>query len=229
MSNLYALLLSLGLVVVVILSSELLVKLLHVPKEESRKFIHIGVSHWWLLAMFTMDSWRWAIIPPIIFIVLNLISWWTGMFSAMERKPRDPANLGTVYFPITLLILVILTWQDSPVLTGLNPYLGALGVMAMGYGDGFAALIGSKHGRRKWNFLNSTKSVEGSIAMFLAALLPLFLILATNIGMGQPLFIVAVAVLLSALATVVEAVTPWGLDNLTVPFTVVAVAYIILF
>lgn len=114
MSNLYALLLSLGLVVVVILSSELLVKLLHVPKEESRKFIHIGVSHWWLLAMFTMDSWRWAIIPPIIFIVLNLISWWTGMFSAMERKPRDPANLGTVYFPITLLILVILTWQDSP-------------------------------------------------------------------------------------------------------------------
>lgn len=229
MSNLHALLLSMGLVIVVILASELLVKLLHLPKEESRKFVHIGVSHWWLLAMFTLDSWRWAIIPPIIFIALNLISWWTGMFSAMERKPRDPANLGTVYFPIALLVLVILTWEDSPVLTGVHPYLGALGVLAMGYGDGFAALVGSKHGQHKWRLLNSTKSVEGSIAMFLAALLPLFLILATNYGMTQPIFTLAIAVLLSALATAVEAITPWGLDNLTVPIIVVAVAHIILF
>lgn len=227
MNNLIPLLLSMALVIVVLFSSELLVRLLHLPKEESRKFVHIGVSHWWLLAMFTLDSWRWAIIPPIVFIVLNLVSWWTGMFSAMERKPRDPTNLGTVYFPIALLVMVILTWQDSPVLTGVNPWLGALGIMAMGWGDGFAALIGTKWGRHKFTFMNSNKSLEGSLTMFIAALLPLFFLIILGFALA-PLPALAIAALLALIGTIVEALTPWGLDNLTLPFAVTLVAYVIL-
>ncbi len=227
MTDTYALILSFVLVFGVIIASEILVKVLRLPKEESRKLVHIGVSHWWLLAMFTFSSWRWAIIPPIIFIILNLASWWTGMFSSMERKPRDPASLGTVYFPIALLLMVLLTWQDSPVLVGVHPYLGALGIMAMGYGDGFAALVGTKWGRHKFSLLGSTKSLEGSLTMFVAALVPLLLLIMPGFALA-PLSALAAAAQLALAATIVEALTPWGLDNLTVPFAVTLITYAIL-
>lgn len=227
MDNVLGLIMSFVAVFAVMFASEMLLKVLNLPKEESRKFVHIGVSHWWLLAMFAFSSWRWAIIPPIFFILLNLISWYTGLFSSMERKPRDPANLGTVYFPIALLIMVVLTWQDSPILENVHPFLGGLGIMAMGYGDGFAALVGSNLGKHKFTFLGSTRSLEGSLAMFVAALFPLFFLISSFALPALPAL--AAAAMLSLLATIIEAITPWGLDNLTVPFAVITAAYFILF
>ncbi|MTI95842.1 MAG: phosphatidate cytidylyltransferase [Firmicutes bacterium] len=196
--------------------SELLVRLFHLPKEESRKFVHIGVSHWWLIAMFFFTEWQWAIIPPITFIFLNLVSWYTGIFDSMERKTRDINNLGTVYFPIALLILVLLTWFDSPVFEGVHPYIGALGIMAMGYGDGFAGLIGTNFGKTKYTLFGATKSVEGSIAMLVASFIPLFVILLLGPGLGL-VWALGGALLLAVAATAIEALTPKGLDNLTVP------------
>jgi phytol kinase len=203
----------------IIFISEMMVKLFQLPKEESRKFVHIGVSNWWLLAMFTFDSWTWAIIPPILFILLNLASWYTGLFDSMERRTRDINNLGTVYFPIALLLLVVLTWYDSPVLSGVAPYIGGLGILAMGYGDGFAALIGTWHGKHKYTILGSTKSLEGSFTMFVAALIPIFLLI--HFGTGFALMpALGAALFLAVLAALVEAVTPRGLDNLSVPLAV---------
>jgi len=230
--NGWALGLSFALVFGIIFLSELLVKLFNLPKEESRKFIHIGVSNWWILAMFAFDSWTWAIIPPILFILLNLVSWYSGLFGSMERKTRDLNNLGTVYFPIALLVMVVLTWHDSPIFTGVAPYIGGMGILAMGYGDGFAALIGSWHGKHKFTILGSIKSIEGSIAMFFAALIPLFLLTAFGAfgGIGTETWLPALGLAagLALFATLVEAVTPGGLDNLTVPFAV-TMAWILLF
>jgi len=225
--NVFALILSFVLVLGIIAVSELMEKRFKLPKEESRKLVHIGVSHWWLLAMAGFTSWKWAIVPPIAFIALNLFSWYSGLFDAMERKPRDLTNLGTVYFPIALLLMVIFTWQDSPVLSNAHPYLGGLGIMAMGYGDGFAALVGSHRGTRKYSILGSTKSLEGSLTMFIAALIPLFFLILLG-GSVPWLLALGLAALLSLLATIVEAVTPLGLDNLTVPFAVTLLACLIL-
>jgi len=225
MGNIWGLILSLVLVFGIILLSQLLVKLFHLTKEESRKLVHIGVSNWWLVAMLAFDSWQWAIIPAVIFIVLNLISWYTGAFSAMERQPRNPHNLGTVYFPISLSILVILTWHDSPVFAEAAPYIGGLGILAMGYGDGLAALVGTRSGRRKYNILGTTKSLEGSLAMFIGSLVPIFILLMLGAQLGF-LPALAYAVALATLATLVEAITPWGLDNLTVPL-IISLAWIV--
>lgn len=226
MDNIWALGLSFALVFGIILISEMMVKLFKLPKEESRKFVHIGVSNWWLLAMFTFDSWTWAIIPPIAFIILNLVSWYTGLFDSMERKTRDINNLGTVYFPISLLGLVILTWPDSPVFAETAPYIGGLGILAMGYGDGFAALFGSWHGKHKYSIFGSVKSIEGSTAMFIGALIPIFLLILGNSGFSIGAAI-AYSLCLSVLATIIEAITPRGFDNITVPFAI-SLTYILL-
>ena len=219
MRNIWSLIISFLFVFFILYLSTMLVRLFRTPKEESRKLVHIGVCNWWLLAMLGFDSWRWAIIGPIVFIFLNLISWYTGMFDSIERKTRDINNLGTVYYPISLLLLVLFTWYDSPVFTGVNPYIGGLGVMAMGYGDGFAALIGTWQGKHKYSVLGAPKSIEGSIAMFLASLVPLFLMIIAGAEMDW-LSALGLAIAFSALGTIVEAVTPRGLDNLTVPLIV---------
>jgi phytol kinase len=133
----------------------------------------------------------------------------------MERSGNG--NLGTVYFPISLLILVILTFGVT-----FNPLIGAIGILTLGYGDGLAAAIGSKWGKRK---LIYGKSVEGSLTMFLATFIVTFTLLAFNFSLPIAL---SVGLVLAIFATLIELYTPKGLDNLTVPLLTSLIYYLIL-
>ena len=54
--------------------------------EGSRKFIHIGLANWWILAMFLFRSNIAAAIGPFTFVILNYLSYKNRWFSAMERR-----------------------------------------------------------------------------------------------------------------------------------------------
>jgi phytol kinase len=66
--------------------------------------------------------------------------------------------------------------------------------------------------------VGSTRSLEGSTVMFLAGwlatLIPLLLLAPSPLGLPAALVAAAVTALG---ATVIEALSPWGIDNLTVP------------
>lgn len=177
--------------------------------EGARKLIHIGVSNWWIIAMLTFDNVVFAIIPPITFIILNYANYRLKLVKAMDNEKRS--DLGTVYFPISLLILAILSWGVAPFNIEPLGYFGAFGILVMGYGDGFAAVIGEKFGKTKLLF---NKSFEGSSAMFVAS----FIVVATLLLVhgGHPLWWLT-AFVVALIATVVELVSPLSLDNLTVP------------
>lgn len=179
--------------------------------EGARKFIHIGVSNWWILAMLFFDNIIWASIAPVVFILLNYVSFKMNLIKAMERSGKG--TLGTVYFPISLLILVIVTFLIE------QPFIGAIGILILGYGDGLAAVIGKKYGKHKLMF---GKSVEGTITMFVTSLIVSFSLLV----IFTPRY-VWLAVLIALFATVVEVVTPKGLDNLSVPLLTSAFSYLI--
>ncbi|HKK49109.1 MAG TPA: hypothetical protein VJ932_08420, partial [Alkalispirochaeta sp.] len=71
----------------------------------TRKVVHIGVAHWWIIAMLFIDDLMVALIGPVSFILINWYSYRTHVFAAMEHsEPRK--NLGTVYFPVALTALV---------------------------------------------------------------------------------------------------------------------------
>lgn len=175
--------------------------------EGSRKFIHIGVSNWWIIAMYYFDSRLWASIVPIIFIVLNYISYKFNVVKAMERD-GEKNDLGTVYFPISLLVLVLISFSNYS-----EPYVGALGILIMGYGDGFAAILGKKFGKRKFLIFGNKKSIVGSTAMFVFSFIVSFLIL----YFYSPDNLLIKCIVIASFSTVVEGVSPFGLDNLTVP------------
>ena len=98
-----------------------------------------------------------------------------------------------------------------------------MGILAMSYGDGLASLIGIRYGKRKYTVFKDTKSYIGSIAMFLFTF---FLLVIAVVFYAEPLTTRTIAYLLcmAGVATVVEGITPLGLDNLSVPF-VTAVMY----
>ncbi len=171
----------------------------------TRKFVHVGVGMWVIGTVLLFSSWQVAIIPPLSFIVLNYISYRRDVFKAIESS--DKRNLGTVYFPISFALVIALFWA--------KPAVVVAGLMPMTWGDAMAAVVGQRWGRHRFSVAGGTKSVEGSAAMFVASFISVLLVLlASGMAAGPA---AGVTLVVAAVATLVELVTPLGLDNLSVP------------
>ena len=188
-------------------------------KEGSRKCIHILLSNWWFIAMYYFNTPLRAAFMPGIFVVVNYISYKNNIFKAMERE-GDNETLGTIYYAISLLILSLITFSD-----GLSPWIGAAGILVMGYGDGFAAIIGKTYGKHSLTFGSIKKSVEGSFAMFIFSFVILLAILIYTNSHNALVY----AILISVVATLVELFSPNGTDNSLVPLVVSLLYYVLVF
>lgn len=189
----------------------LLLKLRVVQPLTSRKIIHIAVSHWWLVAIPFFDSVWAALVTPVAFIAINYAALKLKFFTAMD-DPSRPHNFGTVYFPISLSILVALCWG------GVLPYtVGGAAMLVLGWSDGLAAIIGRATRFGEFKLFGRPKSVAGILTMLAASVVVLLLF---NVS-------IATVVWLAPLVTLVELFTPLGLDNLTVPATVALVLGVI--
>ena len=176
--------------------------------EFTRKFIHIAVGMWAYGAVLLFERRTFAIIPPLAFVAINVLSYWQGTFKAMETGEKG--QLGTIYFPISFAVLTWLLWD--------RPHVLVASLMPMTWGDALAAVVGQRIGRRRYTVAGSTRSLEGSGVMFLvswlATLVPLLLLAPEPLAPGAA---VGAAAMTALGAAVVEAVSPWGIDNLTVP------------
>lgn len=206
MSDLLALIISYVYVLVIIGIGEGLRKWRSYSTEFTRKLVHIGVGMWAFGTVLLFRHWYFAIIPPLTFVILNYISYRGQIFKSVEMGEKG--NLGTVYFPISFATVICLLWE--------RPNLLVASLMPMTWGDALAAILGRCCGRRKYRVLGSTRSIEGSLGMFLFSWLSVFLALLLLPPLGWQtslLYSLAVAVF----ATLVEALSPWHVDNLTVP------------
>ncbi len=178
----------------------------------TRKFIHIAVGMWAYGTVLLFRSRTWAVVPPLAFVGINALSYRLGLFRAMETGQKG--HFGTLYFPLAFAVLIWILWG--------RPDLLVASLMPMTWGDALAAVVGRRIGRRRYEVAGSTRSLEGSVAMFLvswAATLPP-LILLGRAALAPPvggLAAVGAAVAVALGVTLVEAFSPWGLDNLTVP------------
>mgnify|MGYP006894306304 FL=1 len=99
--------------------------------------------------------------------------------------------------------------------------------MIMGYGDGLAALIGAKWGKRKLPLSFASKSYLGSLVMAVVSFIVTFIGLVAFTSVGLPT-VVLVSLVVGLLCSAAEAVTPFGLDNTTVPFLALLVLEVLL-
>jgi phytol kinase len=217
-----ALLVAFAYVFAVIAVGEFLRRVSNRPPEFTRKFIHVGVGMWVVGTVLLFDTWWFAIIPPAAFILINAFSYWRGTFQAMEAGDRG--NLGTVYFPISFAALIYLFWAQ--------PVLLVASLMPMTWGDAMAAIIGRRYGHYVYPIGRRSRSLEGSLAMLFwswisttlaLSLIPLLLGTASIDWLLAIVYGAAVAVV----CTIVEAISPWGIDNLTVPAAAAAILVVL--
>lgn len=176
-----------------------------------RKFIHIGVSNWYFIYSKYLTRIEFSIIGPGAFIVLNSLATflgWTRYFKLNDKR----RNYGLIYFPISLVILIIFNHYNV-----IPKYVVGVACLVMGYGDGLAALMGMKFGRKR---IFTNKTYVGSITMFSVTITIMYLFSYYYSLYWFDTFEKTFSfIVLSLVLTIIEMMTPFGLDNLTVPLS----------
>jgi dolichol kinase len=181
---------------------------------QSRKFLHIMTGNIaFILPLFeTREIMAFVAAGPFILFTF-LMSPYSPIKSMRGKTSEAGHGLGLVYYAITWTILAYVFFDHREII--------AMGILAMSYGDGLASLIGIKYGVRKYTVFKDVKSYVGSLAMLICTFILLIIAL---LFYSEPLTVRTAAYLLcvSGVATIVEGVTPLGLDNLSVPFVTAA-------
>ena len=216
MKNLVGIIVSFAYIAVLMFAAKYYEKF---DKEGSRKFIHILLANWWLIVMAFLDNLIWAIIPPIAFVIINFVSYKSNVIKVMERDEEEKDGLGTVYYAFSLIPLVILSFGVTD-----NRLIGLLGMFIMAYGDGFASLVGKAVDSKAFTILGSKKTLAGSLTMFVIS----FIIALAVFALQNSGLYVLKALVIAIVATLLEAISIKGTDNLTVPIITSVITYFII-
>ena len=214
-------------VAVIFVVAELVLK---TRPEVSRKFLHIMVGNMIFAMPFFSDPWVmvWFLTLPITIALFFLTEY--SPITIKNSVTESGHALGLFFYALiwTILIAVfaIIAPADDP---KFYIWIVALAIVPMVYGDGFAALIGQKFGKLKYTVFGGQKSVEGSLTMFvITTVMSVFVwMVFASIGCTMPEFNIVYVIVISAVATVCEALSYGGIDNLTVPAITAILYYLV--
>lgn len=203
-----ALILAFVYVAAAIAVGEVLRRTLNASHEFTRKFIHIAVGMISVPTVLWFGNLWWAVVPPLAFVVINYLDYRFGIIQAMMSSNRS--NLGTVYFPLAFAAVLVVFW-GGPLRPTANSHLIVAALMPMTWGDALAAIAGERFGKHRYTVFGHTRSLEGSVTMLVVSAL------AAWIALGASPTAAVIALTTAVGAALVEAISPWGIDNLTVP------------
>ena len=195
------------------ISDELFRKILH--------FILLGAyiplcfvfEIWWMATVFALSL--IVVLCPALFFAQKI-----PMFSSFvnERKKGE--------FKSSMVLAVGMMAFSIAVCWGLfgDKYLVLASIYAWGIGDALAALIGKRFGKHKikWKIADNKKSVEGSLVMFVCALVSVFSVLLVKGGIAIPMCLL-IAVLSALICTLTELCAKNGLDTVICPVSAMVV------
>jgi dolichol kinase len=207
----------------------------------TRKVIHLFAG----FAIYTVPFYTHAYtanlisVPMLLLIYLinpkSKLSFAKNAFEAMasERDYKRGHLMGPFYYAISINIFTL----SFTLIPSLVPFywIPAAGLTALFLGDGIAPLIGRMERKRhKYTFFGSERSIEGSLAMLAGSILGIcfafyFLgyvglgVITLNFQSWIPVVSIAAIV-----GTLIEAITPGGFDNLSIPVGVIATLILIL-
>lgn len=188
---------------------------LHWSPETARKSAHILTGVLVSLTPFVLQSMWPMLILSIIFALLDLLAVQKGLFPGMHGLKRQ--SYGTVYYPISFAVLVVLLWNH-------NKLVLVTSMLIMALADAAAATVGENvKNPRVLHFGPEKKSLQGSLAMFFSTFLIVFISMRFFSFINQEslslVIILWIAFIVALIATASELISVQGSDNLTVPLS----------
>jgi dolichol kinase len=220
--NLALMLLCYAYILAVIFVSGRMNKVLKISRRASRKFLHAMIGNLpFIIPFFTFNTFplNFPFFVAAPFIIVTFLASPYSPYKKVTQRFRELADiteeghhLGLVFYSVSYTCLALFFAS--------KPYLIAVGVLPMAYGDAVASAVGEKWGKRRYK-LFAGKSLEGSAAMFLTTFVGL-MISAVYFSMFYPSLSatthLAIFGIVALVAAVAEGFSPLGFDNLTVPF-----------
>ncbi|MBT3229549.1 MAG: DUF92 domain-containing protein [Candidatus Marinimicrobia bacterium] len=196
--------------------AEIARKVFKLSPELSRKFVHVMVGILVSLAPFFLHASTPVIVLGVIFTILNYTALKQDSLKGMHTTER--VSFGTVYFPIAFTLLVIMFWER-------NIVLFVVSMLILAFSDTAATVVGERiNSKHKFILWHDKKSWPGSIAFFVMTFIVVLFAFPVYSGLmnNHPLpfiHLVTMAIFTAFLATVGEAVSKRGSDNLTLTLT----------
>ena len=175
--------------------------------EENRRLVHSTVGLAISFSTIVFSSKFFPSLIAIAFIFFNIIAFKSKMLSGIHSQKRK--SYGTIYFPLSYLIVSYLFWEKNQFLI--------LSFLILAISDPLAAQIGSRKSS-KWKFKiwHDYKTVNGTIAFFTSSVL--ILIIGNILFLEYQLMDSISFILITAIfATISEITSKKGTDNLSIP------------
>ncbi|MFW9943713.1 MAG: diacylglycerol/polyprenol kinase family protein [Candidatus Sifarchaeia archaeon] len=208
----------------------------------TRKVIHTFAAPVWVVSWLLFSGGvfsRWlAMVVPLLFVI-QFIAIGTGKmqnedFVRSMSRSGDPRELlgGTLYYAFMMVVIGILWFYVPPDGNLANATPLALIVFGcLAGGDGFADVIGRKYGGdRKFGIGGAEKTLAGVIGMFIGSFLFSFVLVflfSIEVAIFNVVDLILPIVVVSLVATIVEAITPKGLDNLTISIAAIVMVLLL--
>jgi phytol kinase len=194
----------------ILLLSEFLWRKKIIAGEYGRKIVHqtagLYIASWPFFMPFTSIG-----CIALGAIIIILLSRKFKIFHAIHDVKRK--TYGELLYPISIFMLAAISKAD---------WIFAVAVLFVALADGMAAVIGKKWGTKKYSYdvWKARKTVVGTLGYIVFAYVSLgigVLIGGRATLLGNPFVVFVWLPLFSAL---LEAVSPYGLDNITAPLVV---------
>ena len=176
-------------------------------RELGRKLVHMGSG------LVIPIAWFSSLPRPLALAIALLATGGAALNHRFRLLPEledvGRSSVGTIAYGLAICLLVAIWWPQRADLV-------CAATLVMALGDGLAGLVGAGLPSPRWRIFAQTKSLLGTAVMALVSLLVLGLLL--------PQLPVIQLLALALAATLLEQLSWAGLDNLSVPLGVAALA-----
>ncbi len=200
---------------------------LKIPRPVFRKLLHLVAFLSTVFTVLAAENWQAASLTMILFAVivypiLCIAQRWKGFSNLLVQKKPGEIRQSLLLLYLTDAALAAVSW-------GLwkSPYIAVTAILMWGIGDGNAALIGQKFGKRhvRLPFADPKKTWAGSSAMVLSSAAVGFLSLLLLLDASWPVCLLT-AFVTALFGAYAEVITRGGFDTVTVPVTNAAILYV---
>ena len=188
--------------VLVSLALEAIHRKFRIDSKITRKVAHVASGFVAVYFFYFLSFWEYALLVAF-FVVFFLIAYRFRFFHSIHLTER--ATYGEIFYPVGVLAVIFLSYD--------NKFVAISAIAVMTISDTVAELVGTILAKK-------TKSYAGSVGFLLSAIVLVF-----GVGLVFKVDYSAINIIkmlsVCCAATITEAFSYYGSDNLTVPVAVV--------